>query len=145
MTIKIREIYSPNFNSKPRKINTIKFLIFHYTGMRTEKLAIRRLTKIQSEVSTHYLIKKDGEIIRMIPDNYIAWHAGISKWKNYKSLNKSSIGIEISNPGHQYKYVNFFLLHFLKIHLFTSLSEHWKHMKKLLMENILIQKETTQF
>ena len=33
----------------------------------------------------------------MVPDLYDAWHAGIS-WKNFKSLNKNSIGIEISNP-----------------------------------------------
>jgi N-acetylmuramoyl-L-alanine amidase len=43
----------------------------------------------------------------MVPDLYIAWHAGISAWKNYKSLNKFSIGIEISNPGHDNKYNNF--------------------------------------
>ena len=42
----------------------------------------------------------------MVPDLYVAWHAGISKWKNDKLLNKSSIGIEISNPGHQYGYEN---------------------------------------
>jgi N-acetylmuramoyl-L-alanine amidase len=28
-------------------------------------------------------------------------------WKNYKSLNKYSIGIEISNPGHDNKYNKF--------------------------------------
>ena len=43
----------------------------------------------------------------MVPDLYTAWHAGISRWKNYKSLNRYSIGIEISNPGHDYKYDKF--------------------------------------
>ena len=43
----------------------------------------------------------------MVPELYEAWHAGISKWKNYKSLNKYSIGIEITNPGHQFGYKNF--------------------------------------
>ncbi len=107
MALKIREIYSPNFDSIRRKTQTIKFLIFHYTGMKKEKEAIKKLTNIQSEVSTHYFIKKNGEIIRMIPDSYIAWHAGISRWKKYKLLNKNSIGIEISNPGHQFGYVKF--------------------------------------
>ena len=37
---------------------------------------------------------------------YIAWHAGVSTWKNFKSLNKNSIGIEISNPGHNSNYKN---------------------------------------
>ena len=43
----------------------------------------------------------------MVPELYIAWHAGISCWKKYKSLNKYSIGIEISNPGHENKYRKF--------------------------------------
>ena len=44
-----------------------------------------------------------------MPDLYEAWHAGKSKWKTYKSLNKYSIGIELTNPGHQYGYRNFSL------------------------------------
>ncbi|MDB2398145.1 N-acetylmuramoyl-L-alanine amidase [Candidatus Pelagibacter bacterium] len=99
--------YSPNFDFKKRKSNQIKFLIFHYTGMRKESDAINRLTNIQSEVSSHYLIKRNGAINVMVPDLYVAWHAGKSSWKSFKSLNKNSIGIEISNPGHEYNYINF--------------------------------------
>ncbi len=99
--------YSPNFDSNKRKSNQIKFLIFHYTGMKKEIDAINRLTKIQSEVSSHYLIKKNGAIVVMVPDLYVAWHAGKSSWKSFKSLNKNSIGIEISNPGHEHTYINF--------------------------------------
>ena len=100
--------YSPNFEIKKRKSNQIKFIIFHYTGMKKEMEAIKRLTSIKSKVSCHYLIKNNGEIVVMVPDQYIAWHAGISSWKNFKSLNKSSIGIEISNPGHNF---NLSLIH----------------------------------
>ena len=107
MSIKTILNYSPNFNKKKRKINQIKFIIFHYTGMKKESEAIDKLTNIQSQVSCHYLIKKNGKIITMVPNTYIAWHAGISSWKNFKSLNKDSIGIEISNPGHNFKYRNF--------------------------------------
>ena len=99
--------YSPNFNSKKRKSKEIKFLIFHYTGMKKESDSIKRLTEIQSEVSSHYFIKKNGTIVVMVPDLYVAWHAGKSSWKNFKSLNKNSIGIEISNPGHNHNYINF--------------------------------------
>ena len=99
--------YSPNFDSNKRKSKQIKFLIFHYTGMRKESDAINRLTKIQSEVSSHYFIKKNGEIVVMVPDLYVAWHAGKSSWKSFASLNKNSIGIEISNPGHEHNYINF--------------------------------------
>ena len=96
--------YSPNFTPKKRKSNQIKFIIFHYTGMKRESEAIKRLTSIKSKVSSHYLIKNNGEIVVMVPDLYEAWHAGISSWKNFKSLNKNSIGIEISNPGHDFNY-----------------------------------------
>ena len=107
MAIKTSLNYSSNFNPKKRKANQIKFLIFHYTGMRTEKAAIKRLTNIKSKVSSHYLIKQTGEIITLVPDLYIAWHAGISKWKKQESLNKNSIGIEITNPGHSFGYKKF--------------------------------------
>ena len=99
--------YSPNFNPKKRTPKQIKFIIFHYTGMKSESDALKRLTDIQSEVSCHYLIKNNGEIVKMVPDLYIAWHAGESSWKNYKSLNLNSIGIEITNPGHEYGYKKF--------------------------------------
>ena len=107
MAIKTTLNYSPNFDPKKRKTNQIKFLIFHYTGMKTEKAAINRLTDIESRVSAHYLIKQNREIITLVPDLYTAWHAGKSVWKNYTSLNKDSIGIEIVNPGHDINYKKF--------------------------------------
>ncbi len=107
MALKTILNYSPNFNPKKRPSKQIKFIIFHYTGMKNESNALKRLTDIQSEVSCHYLIKNNGEIVKIVPDLYIAWHAGESSWKNYKSLNQNSIGIEITNPGHEYGYKNF--------------------------------------
>ena len=99
--------YSPNFDIKKRKTKEIKFIIFHYTGMKKEIDAINRLTNFKSKVSCHYFIKNSGEILNLVPDLYISWHAGVSSWKTYKSLNKYSIGIEISNPGHDYGYKKF--------------------------------------
>ena len=75
--------------------------------MRKESMAISKLTNIQSEVSSHYLIKNSGEIVTLVPDLYIAWHAGQSSWKDLNSLNKDSIGIEINNPGHDFNYKKF--------------------------------------
>ena len=107
MSMHITLNYSPNFDLKKRKSNQIKFIIFHYTGMKSEPKAIKKLTSIKSKVSSHYLIKNNGDIVVMVPDLYVAWHAGISSWKNLRSLNKSSIGIEISNPGHNSYYKKF--------------------------------------
>jgi|TARA_B110000438_G_scaffold289927_1_gene325045 N-acetylmuramoyl-L-alanine amidase len=107
MPLKTTINYSPNFDLKKRRKNRIRFLIFHYTGMKSEKKALERLIDIQSEVSSHYFVSKRGEVNILVPDLYVAWHAGISAWKSYKSLNKDSIGIEISNPGHEFGYEQF--------------------------------------
>ena len=107
MSINTTSNYSPNFDKKKRISNQVKFIVFHYTGMKSEKEAINRLTNIKSKVSSHYFIKKSGKIINLVPELYTSWHAGISSWENYKSINKYSIGIEISNSGHEYKYKKF--------------------------------------
>ena len=101
---KIALNYSPNFTTKKRIKKYIKYLVFHYTGMSSESKAIKRLINVSSKVSCHYFIKRNGQIILIVPDLYIAWHAGISNWNKDKLLNKNSIGIEISNKGHQFGY-----------------------------------------
>jgi N-acetylmuramoyl-L-alanine amidase len=75
--------------------------------MKKEIDAINKLTNEGSKVSSHYFIKKNGEILTLVPDLYTSWHAGISSWKKFKSINRYSIGIEISNIGHDYDYENF--------------------------------------
>ena len=107
MRLKIFSNYSPNFDAIKRRKTQIKFLIFHYTGMKKESDAINKLTNLKSNVSCHYFIKNNGEISVMVPDLYVAWHSGKSSWKHYKSLNRYSIGIEISNPGHDFNYKKF--------------------------------------
>ena len=107
MLPKIEKNYTLNFSPIRRSKKTIKFVILHYTGMVNEKKAMKRLISDKSKVSSHYFIRKNGEIINLLPDVYEAWHAGISKWKKLRSLNKYSIGIEIDNPGHQFGYKRF--------------------------------------
>tara|TARA_B100000902_G_scaffold306900_1_gene295705 strand:+ start:1534 stop:2256 length:723 start_codon:yes stop_codon:yes gene_type:complete len=107
MSYKLSFNYSPNFNLQKRRPKDVKYIIIHYTGMKSDKESLERLTDIKSTVSCHYYINEKGKIIVMVPDLYIAWHAGKSKWKKLKSLNRYSIGIEISNPGHEYGYKKF--------------------------------------
>ena len=104
---KITINYSPNFNLPKRTKKTIKFIILHYTGMREESSAIKKLCDFNSKVSAHYFIKKNGNILNLVPDLYEAWHAGKSSWKKFKSINKYSVGIEIQNSGHYYSYEKF--------------------------------------
>ncbi|MDC2986928.1 N-acetylmuramoyl-L-alanine amidase [Candidatus Pelagibacter bacterium] len=105
--MKIKFDYSPNFSSKSRHRKDIKFVIIHYTGMQSEIESINRLKNPKFKVSCHYLINRKGEIIQMVKDKNIAWHAGKSRWKKFLNLNKNSIGIELVNKGHKYGYQNY--------------------------------------
>ena len=134
--------YSPNFYLKKRNSKQIKFIIFHYTGMKKEQNAINKLTSIQSQVSSNYLVKNNGDIVILVPDLYIAWHAGKSTWKNLKSLNKDSIGIEISNPGHEHKYINFSKKQILSI---LKLSKSLMKKYNILSKNILGHSDIAPF
>ena len=99
--------YSINFDLPKRSKNIIKFIIIHYTGMKKESNAIKKLCDPNSKVSSHYFIKDNGQILNLVPDLYNSWHAGKSRWKNFENLNKYSIGIEINNPGHNHGYKKF--------------------------------------
>ena len=134
MNLKNKFNYSPNFDLKKRFQKKIKFLVFHYTGMKSENEAIKKLTNPNSKVSCHYFVKKNGNILVLVPDLYIAWHAGKSYWKNYKHLNGSSIGIEISNPGHEFDYKNFSRK---QINSITKLTKYLIEKYKIKPENIL--------
>ena len=105
--LNLAKYYSINFDIPKRNKKKIIFIVIHYTGMTKESEVIKKLCDPNSKVSSHYLMKKNGEVLNLVPDLYTAWHAGISYWKNFKLLNKYSIGIEISNPGHDYNYKKF--------------------------------------
>ena len=126
--------YSPNFDPIKRKSRDIKFIIFHYTGMKSEVDATKKLIDPKSKVSSHYLIRNDGKIVILVPDLYIAWHAGVSYWKKFKFLNKNSIGVEISNPGHNFNYKKFSSK---QINSIVNLSKSLIKKYKISPENIL--------
>tara|TARA_B100001057_G_C22828020_1_gene942212 strand:- start:90 stop:821 length:732 start_codon:yes stop_codon:yes gene_type:complete len=109
MWLKITNNYSLNFSLPKRSNKKIKYIIIHYTGMRNEMNAIKRLCDEKKNVSAHYFIKRNGEVINLVPDCYKAWHAGKSRWKKLNSLNNHSIGIELHNPGHEHGYKKFSL------------------------------------
>ncbi len=99
--------YSPNFSKKNRSKKDINFVVIHYTGMQSEIESLERLKSPKHKVSCHYLINRKGEAIQMVKERNIAWHAGKSKWKKFKNLNRNSIGIELVNKGHRFGYQQF--------------------------------------
>lgn len=73
----------------------------HYTECDLS-LALKILTDptAVNRVSAHYVISEEGEIIQLVEEDCIAWHAGQSYWAGRTHLNRCSIGIELVNPGH---------------------------------------------
>ena len=130
----IQTLYSVNFSKKLRKNSDIKLIVIHYTGMQSRIESIKRLLSPKHKVSTHYLIDRKGQILKMVDDNKIAWHAGKSKWKNYINLNKYSIGIELVNKGHKFGYEKFTISQVNKL---IQLCKNLKNKYKIKNSNIV--------
>ena len=103
-------------NYSVRKKNKIvKYIVIHYTGMKNLKLAYKKLSDNHSNVSSHYLISKNGKIYNLLCPKLKAWHAGESKWNKHVNINDYSIGIELENKGHEYGYSSFTLTQYISL------------------------------
>lgn len=98
---------SLNFEDRRGGVKTPSMIILHYTGMRTEEEALKRLCDPSASVSCHYFIGDAGDVMQLVDDSKRAWHAGISYWAGETDINSHSIGIEIANPGHEFGYRDF--------------------------------------
>jgi len=47
------------------------------------------------QVSAHFLIRRDGELVQFVPVARRAWHAGASCWRGRSRCNDFSVGIEL--------------------------------------------------
>lgn len=99
---------SPNHEPRPDGV-AIDMLVLHYTGMKSARDALDRLTDSNGDnrVSAHYLIDEGGVVHRLVPEDRRAWHAGIAFWRGWRNINDRSIGIELVNPGHEFGYTPF--------------------------------------
>lgn len=93
----------PSPNHAPRPADTpVDMLVLHYTGMPSAEAALARLRDPAAKVSAHWLVDEAGGVVRVVDEERLAWHAGISAWRGRVGLNASSIGIEIVNGGHDF-------------------------------------------
>lgn len=64
-----------------------------------------RSTFVEYNVSTHYIIDRDGLVRCYIPENRVAWHAGKGEWggdpQYTNAMNHYAIGIELVAIGSQ--------------------------------------------
>ena len=99
----INKYKSVNFNLR-KKGHKIKYIILHYTAIKSDYKAIQHLIDKKNKVSSHFLINKKGKIFSLLDIKKRAWHAGQSFWKGDEDINSNSIGIELDNTGH---HINF--------------------------------------
>ena len=132
--MEITKYYSPNYIKKTRSDKSITSIIIHYTGMQSERESLKRLTSKKSEVSSHFLIGRNGKIFSLVDVKYEAWHAGKSMWKKIKNLNKNSIGIELVNKGHRLGYQKFTKIQIKNlIYLCKKLKKKYKIKNKFIL------------
>ena len=67
-----RELPSPNWDERALPVTMV---VLHYTEMEREA-ALQRLTDPEAQVSAHYFISEDGEVVRLVDEKKRAWHAG---------------------------------------------------------------------
>ena len=75
------------------------YVIIHHTAQNSCEQTLQTFTLPRTQVSSHYVICRDGTVHHMLNDLLRAHHAGVSKWGNTTDLNSSSIGIELDNNG----------------------------------------------
>ena len=72
---------SPNHALRPDGAG-VDVLVLHYTELPLEE-SLRVLTDATRplRVSSHYVLAEDGTVYRLVPEDRVAWHAGISYWQ----------------------------------------------------------------
>jgi N-acetylmuramoyl-L-alanine amidase len=89
---------SPNFRAR-KKNEVWELVVLHGTWMHSDTDALNTLTNPAKEVSCHYYITRQGEVLQLVSENNVAWHAGVSAWHGRTMLNTCALGIELGNAG----------------------------------------------
>jgi AmpD protein len=105
------QIASPNFDARPENTK-IELIVIHnislppniYGGPGVEQLFTNRLNPNEHpyyaeihtrKVSSHFFIRRNGELIQFVSCLQRAWHAGVSSWQGRERCNDFSVGIEL--------------------------------------------------
>jgi N-acetyl-anhydromuramoyl-L-alanine amidase len=105
------QIASPNFDARPENTK-IDLIVIHnislppniYGGAGVMQLFTNQLDTNEHpyyaevytrKVSSHFFIRRDGELIQFVSCLQRAWHAGVSSWQGRERCNDFSVGIEL--------------------------------------------------
>jgi len=106
-----RFVASPNFNGRPTGCD-IDLIVIHNISLPAGQFGTPYVEQLFCnsldcsvdpsfadlnglEVSSHLLIKRDGELIQFVAFDQRAWHAGVSSFNGRSGCNDFSIGIEL--------------------------------------------------
>ena len=67
-------------------------IVLHYTAMTSAQAACRTLCNPENEVSAHYLIAEDGEVMSLVAEEMRAWHGGAGRWGDVIDVNRVDCG-----------------------------------------------------
>jgi AmpD protein len=121
----VRFLASPHFDERPPG-TAVSLIVIHaislppgdFGGAWIDDLFLGRLDPdahpyfseiADLEVSSHFLIRRDGSVTQYVDCDKRAWHAGVSSWKGRERCNDFSIGIELEGSDdvpfteHQYE------------------------------------------
>ena len=106
-----RRVRSPNFDARPAGAAPVLLVVHHislpagrFSGDAIERLFTNRLEESDHptfaglgalRVSSHFLIRRRGELIQFVSCDDRAWHAGMSQYRGRSNCNDDSIGIEL--------------------------------------------------
>ena len=96
-----------SLGAEPRKEPVTCLILHHTAGSLPSSLEILQGKDPKHKVGVHYVVTDEPKprVIRMVPENLAAYHAGKSAWGKLTNLNQNSIGIEIINyDGNVYTY-----------------------------------------
>lgn len=110
------QLNSPNKNSRPLDAD-IRLIVIHaislppdqFGGRWIDDFFLNQLDPLQHpyfkeicalKVSSHLLIRRDGQVTQYVPFDERAWHAGVSCYDGVENCNDYSIGIELEGADH---------------------------------------------
>lgn len=115
--IQARYIESPNHNTRTDE-QDMSLIVLHNISLPPGKFGGDWITKLftnqlpkdadpffeeihQLRVSSHLLIRRNGEIIQYVPFHKRAWHAGVSEYLGRSACNDFSVGIELEGTDYE--------------------------------------------
>lgn len=100
--VELQPVWMGSPNHRARDGARITTVIIHHTATANTQIALN--TFLHAGTSAHYVIDREGQIVKMVQDGRRAAHAGKARWRGSRQINSSSIGIELVHRAQDNNY-----------------------------------------